>query len=474
MLRYVRHLIALALLPLLMFSIARAATLFPVIYIPIATKPASSPNDLAVSAATYLGSTGADSVNALDIAPDGSVVVAGVFPGYAPAGVSPVVLEGGSSGVVLRLNDDGTRVLGLTRIGTKINDMEIGANGAIVVCGDFGLAQLSATATELTWRANPGEGKRCAVGSDGMVAVIANANVYTYDAEGNAIRTWPVGGSAQSDIAVDGASKTVVAVGYTQKDVAGACDQLKSPFARAWNYLGETRWESYDWSAPQSNAVGQCADSELLRASMGRDGKLYLAGTADGGNSVFNRDPKDVTQTLGTRQVKTDKYNDPYGLSGAKKITWYGRYAPATGQIELGQFLLTRLDDNKGNSIDPRAITAAADGTVYVVGSAYYRIANRDAQSVAGTPVGEYEGGEAYLLVVSADMKTRVHWTPFAGPKPNKGGGSPASAVAVRGETAAIGIMFNPGAGGRNLITSQAVHATQRGGTDGYLAVWKR
>lgn len=474
MLRTFRHLVLLTFLSSLMLSAAKAATPAPAVYIPVATKPATSTDDLVVSTATYLGGAGADSVNAIDVAPDGGMLVAGVFPSYVPPGVTPVTLEGGSSGGVLRLNDDGTQALGLTRIGAKVNDMEIGANGAVIVCGDFGLAQLSADASQQEWRANPGEGKRCAVGSDGTAVVLANGNVYSYDAHGNAIRTWAVGGSAQSDIAVDGASKTVIAVGYTQKDVAGACDQLKSPFVRAWDYLGEDRWKDYDWSAQQSNAVGQCADSEMLRASMGRDGKLYLAGTTDGGNSVFARDPKDVVQTLGARQVKTDKYNDPYGLSGAKKITWYGRYTPATGQIELGQFLLTRLDDNKGNSIDPRAITAAADGTVYVVGSAYYRIADRDAQSVAGTPVGEYEGGEAYLLSVSADMKTRLRWTPFAGPRPNKGGGSPAFAVAVRGESAAVGITFNPGTGGRSLITYEAMHAAPRGGTDGYIAVWKR
>lgn len=471
--RYLYRSLALIVLSLCVFSIARAAILSPSVYIPLAIKPGASSNDFVVSTATYLGATGADSVSAVDIAPDGNVLVAGVFPGYIPAG-SPVVLEGGSTGAVVRLTNDGTQALGITRVGSKINDMEVAANGAIIVCGDFGLAQLSADATEQIWRANPGEGKRCAVGSDGTVAVIANGSAYTYDSKGNALRTWAIGGSSQSDIAVDGASETVVAVGYTQKDVAGACDQLKSPFARAWNYLGEVRWENYNASAQASNATGQCADSEVVRASMGRDGKLYLAGTSDGGNSVFARDPKDVTQSLGARQVKTDKYNDPFNLSGAKKITWYGRYAPANGQIELGQFLLTRLDDNKGNSIDPRAITAAADGTVYVVGSAYYRLAERDAQNVAGIPVGAYEGGEAYLLVVSPDMKTRLRWTPFAGPKPNKGGASPASAVAVRGQTAAIGITFNPGTGGRSLITSNALHATPRGNTDGYIAVWER
>lgn len=476
MLRPFRRPIALVMCALLAISVARAATLSPRVFLPLALKAPPAANDLLVDTATFLGGSAADSVSAVDISPSGEVIVAGTFPVYAPEGITPVVLAGGGSGALLRLNSTGGKVLGVSRLGAKINDLEIGASGAIVVCGDFGVAQLTAGASEVLWQSNPGEGKRCAVGSDGTVAMLANNNIYTYDARGNDLHVWPVGGSGQADIAVDGASETVIAAGYTQKDVAGACSgTLKSPYVRAWDYMGETRWKNYDWSAEQANSAAQCADSEMLRTSIGRDGKLYLAGTTDGGNTVFARDPKNIDLALGSRQVKTDKYNDPYGLSGAIKFTWYGRYSPITGQLELGQFLLTRNDgkNNQGNSIDPRAITAATDGTMYVVGSAYYRMANRDAQSIAGTLVGDYEGGEAYLLVVSADMKTRLHWTPFAGPKPNKGGGSPANAIAVRGQTAALGISFNPGSGGRNLIINQALQPQPAGNTEGYVVVWQ-
>ncbi len=261
----------------------------PRIFIPIAYNPVSPPassNNLAVSAATYLGGAGADSASAVDIGLDGSVIVGGVFPGYTPSGVAPVVLPSATGGAVLRLNSTGTRALSLIRIGGKVNDLEVGVDGAILACGDFGLVQLNAEANAVDWSVNPGEGKRCAVGSDGTTAVIANGNAYVYDADGNALRTWHIGGSAQDDIAVDSAHKLVIASGYTQKNVAGYCSgQLKVPFVKAWNYSGQAAWTSYDASAQQAHAAGQCADSRVRRvgsipAGASPYGCLDMAGNA--------------------------------------------------------------------------------------------------------------------------------------------------------------------------------------------------
>ena len=474
-------------LPFLLFALlaatAYAAEPPPRAYLPLVQKAPDAPqsaNELTLSAATYLGGSAAESASAIDIAPDGSIVLGGTFPGYAPAGITPVALNDGSSGAIIRLNSGGTQVLSLARIGTRVNDIEVGSDGAIIACGDFGIAELKPQGDALAWSANPGEGSRCAVGSDGTVAVIANSNVYLYDASGAALRTWSIGGNAQNDIAVDGASKTVIVGGYTQKDVSGFCQgQLQVAFVRGWNYSGQQTWKSYDWTAQQAEAASVCADTRSERVAIGRDGKLYIAGTINGGTgaSIFARDPRDITKTLGaTSNIANDAYNTAYN-TGSIKMTWFGRYNPADGSLEIGSSLLTRLPPdkgNKGNSIVPRAISAASDGTVYLAGDTACCLPNRDKLTVTGAVIGPYEGNEGYIAVFSADLKTRLHWTALAGPAPKTAGSSPAVGIAVRGNSAAAAFSFNQtSSASRSLITANALQPTPSGTSDAYVAVWR-
>ncbi|NJO81424.1 MAG: hypothetical protein HC828_00805 [Blastochloris sp.] len=73
---------------------------------------------------------------------------------------------------------------------------------------------------------------------------------------------------------------------------------------------------------------------------MGRDDKLYFAGTINGGTgvSVFSRDPKDIDIKLGKdRAIETDNYTKPFNI-GSVKMSWYGRFQscrrhPGTGSI---------------------------------------------------------------------------------------------------------------------------------------------
>jgi fibronectin type 3 domain-containing protein len=422
-------------------------------------------NNLDVSTATYLGGAGEDKANAVDVAPDGTLVLGGVMPGHNPGGATPVELLGGGDGVVVRFNRAGTEVLSVTRLGSSINDLEIDDSGRIVVCGDFGVVLLNSTASEALWNANPGSGKRCAVGSDGTAAVLLDdGTISVYDSNGGALGTWEVSGSAQNDIALDAASSQVFVTGYNQ--VSG---NLQLPRLRAWNYNGELQWISYDFDS----APGLGADTRGERIAMGRDGKLYMAGSINGGTgaSVFSRDPRDINESLGDRLVKTDNYNNPTNI-GSVKMAWYGRFNPTSGELELAQSLLTRKEDGSGNSISIKAIAADESGRVFVAGSSSARLENRDARQVAGITVGGYEGSEPYFLAVQADFSQRIVWSPFAAPG-TSAGGSPASGVGVRDGVAAVGITLNPkDSGSRGLITHNALQDTQGSLPDAYLAVW--
>lgn len=415
-------------------------------------------NNLAVSAATYLGGAGSDAANAVDVAPDRTIVLGGSMPGHNPSGATPTDLLGGGNGVVLRLDATGRSVLSIARIGGVVNDLEVRDDGSMVVCGDFGIAVLNASANAVAWNANPGTGSRCAIGQDGTVAVLVSGAAHVYNATGTPIQNWSIAGST-NDIALTSAHGAVIATGFKQ------VGNVQIPFIRAWGYDGTFKWTSYDFAS----APGLGADSRGQRIAIGRDGQLYFAGSINGGTgvSVFSRDPKDITVQLGAdRYIRTDLYNNPTNV-GSVSMSWYGRYNPADGTLELGQSLLTRRSNGAGNSIAVNAITADPAGNVYLAGSTAATIQNRDTRQVAGITVGPYEIGEAYFLVVSADFRQRFIWTTFTNPSVSAGG-SPANGVAVRNGIAAIAITLTKG----QLITHQALQSAPATLPDTYLAVW--
>jgi hypothetical protein len=431
------------------------------LYVPLITsglRQTGAATNLHVEAATHLGGAQADQATAVDIAADGTIVLGGILPGYTPSAHVTTLLNG-TSGALARFDRTGQALISFTQIGASVNDLEIGSEGVIVACGDFGIAALDATASDLLWSAAPGAGKRCALGADGTAAVLAGNVIYAYDRAGALLGSWTVAGSAVNDIAVDGANQLVIATGFTQ--VSG---NLQHPFIRGYTYAGGLRWRSYDFPSQVDRLT---ADTRGERIAIGRDGKLYFTGSINGGTgvSVLSRDPQDSGRSANDRTVQTDTYTRPTNV-GSVKMLWFGRFNPADGALELGQSVLTRLSSGRGNSIGAQAITADADGTVYIGGAASAAIANRDKVTISGAPIGPYGATDAYVLVVSPDFTQRKHWVAFAGPSGGRGG---VSGVAVRNGMAALAATLSEGA----FITRNALQPGPAGGTDAYLAVWE-
>lgn len=472
------RLFRLALLAALIGGLAGGAAAVPADVVPLfmplvrRTPLITTTANVPLSYATHLGGAGGDKAQAVDVGPDGTTVLGGVFVGAIPAlsGVAAVSLLGGGDGAVVRFSPAG-QPLSLTRIGASVADLEVGAAGQIALCGSFGVAVLNASADAALWSdASRGAVKRCAIGSDGTVAAAVNASVYLYDAAGTPLAAIATGGATSDqdsfDVAVYGPGQSVIVAGFKQKT-----SSLQVAFLRAWAYTGAEKWASYDFSASAIGAAAKNADTRGRRVAVGRDGKLYFAGSINGGTgaSIFSRDPKNVNLTLGAREVTTDTYNTATN-TGSISMLWYGRYSPADGALELGQSLLTRKGDGSGNSIGVKAIAADESGRVYIGGDAYFQIQNRSTRQINGATVGAYEGGEAYLLVTSADLRQRHIWTPFVAPGASAGG-SPVQAVAVRDGRVAIAATL---AKGRHITTAEAVQPQPGALPDAYLGIWNQ
>ncbi|NJM07007.1 hypothetical protein HC891_13735 [Candidatus Gracilibacteria bacterium] len=410
--------------------------------------------NLEADAATHLGGAQADSGGGVGVTSDGSIVFGGTLPGYE----TRQVLIAGTGGTLLVFDSSGREVRASFRVGDSINDMETSAEDETVICGHFGVLALDRFFAR-RWQGDDGEGQRCAIGSGGTVAVLVGGETFVYNRAGTTLGRWSVGGGTANDIAVDATKQQVIVTGFVQ--VSG---NLQIPFIRAFSYDGTLRWKSYDFAAGTPN-LGS-ADTRGERIAIGRDGKLYFAGSINGGTgvSIFTRDPKDTSKSASDRTVVTDKYTDAFNV-GSVKMLWYARFNSENGELELAQSLLTRRSGDRGNSIAAAAITADSDGTVYIAGSAAAFIANRDQTSVAGIAPGVYSGSDAYVLVVSPDFTQRYSWVTFTGASGNGG----ANAVAVRNGRAALAATLNSGA----FITHNAIQPLPGGDKDAYLVVWR-
>jgi len=432
-------------------------------------------DDFSVCTATYLAGSGEDRVGGVAVAGDGTIYYAGSLPGE-DLGTTPTSLMGGGDGIVLRLSADGRELLSSTRIGGRVSDIAvIPGSDRVAVVGDFGVAVLEDDATTLGWSDQPGDAGASAVAAaaDGRVAVVHGTSLTLYDAAGASTASVGVGGSAVDDVVIDGPSGLTIVTGFKQDD-GPPCTQLQIPFLRAYTEDGERAWTGYDWDREEVGAVSECADSRGIALAIGGDGWLYYAGESHGGNTVHRRLPSDLS-TMAT-VVKTDMYNDPYDLNGAAPITFYARMDPATGAIDQGQFLVTRLSSNgKGNAARPRAIAADAEGHVFIAGATACCIENGAGKTVNGEPAMPegYQGG-GFVLVTSPDFGERLSWTTIRGQSGNgEAGVALASGVNV---VAAFDQQIDEGStADQPLLTFDAIQPSPGGGAaDGYLVVWPR
>ncbi|MEH0937837.1 hypothetical protein [Micromonospora psammae] len=414
---------------------------------------ARSSSTLDPTAAFHPGRTATDSANAVDTAPNCEIVVGGRFTDVR-GGTRTTLGKG--PGAVLRLDGTGRRLLGVTRLAGVVEDLEVHREGGeIAVATDRGVALLDPRATTARWQ-RAGAASRVAVGAAGTVAAVVGGAVRVYDLRGAALATIRPDGRTVSDVAVDDRSGLVFVSGYRQVN-AGPCVPVQIAYVHAYDRRGALRWRAYDH--PAAKLGDRCADSRAERVSMGRDGKLYLAGVTDGGNSIFGRSAADVTRPA--PNVVVDKFTQPFNTGNAHQ-TYLARLDPSSGRQLAGQHLLARIDSkgDRGNTVTPYAVTADERGRVYAGGVSAYQIADRSRVALGGRRLASYAGGDAWVLVLSADLKRRLTWVVFT-----DGG-----AGAVRGVTAGSGV-----AAVAARVDKGPFYRTRDAGPGtggGYLAAW--
>lgn len=432
--------------------------------------------DLQVCTATYLGGAGVDVAGAVDIAADGTIVVGGGFPGH-DFGVAPMVL-GEGDGRVVRLAADGRSVLSVTRLAGPVRDLEVDlGTGNIAVIGGFGAALLGPDGDGPVWSDPALTGRRIALGDDGTLAALVGTTVSVRDAVGGvvAFEVATVEIAEAVDVAVHAPSKSVLVAGTRSAAAAVApCVVHTVPFIHRYDYAGALQWAVYDWDAAKIADSADCTPSRANAIAVGRDGKLYYAGEADGEVSVHSKDPRDLAVPA-AGNVATGPYDTLDNFEPPVTVGYYARFDVVSGQHQGGQFMLARRTQNnppakaKAGTAVPIQISALADGTMVIAGVSSYALASRDARTIDGAPVGTYVGVEPFVSIVAADFATRRSWAPFT-----RTAGGRAHGLAVGADVAAA--LFAQGAEQLALGTLVTVDAVQAdpGSLDGevHLAVF--
>lgn len=433
--------------------------------------------NLEVCSASYLGGQGNNNGTSIEIAPDKSVVLGGTIIDNN-FGVTPINLQAGSSnssggnGVIIRMSSDGRDILSVTRLGNTVDDLDIDrTTGEIAVVGDFGFAVIGSHGEQVLWSQNLGSGggatfsngRRVAVGQNGAIAALFNKQVTVFDAARNQIGQFTPSGKFVEDVAVDSKTQTIIVTGYSQKN-GGGCRQLQVAFIRGYSYTGQLKWQDYDWTSTQAYETNSsCADTRGVRVAIGKDNLLYFAGESAGGNTIYSYNSSNLSQNA--PNVTFDKYNTPFNTK-SNQITYYARLNPATGEILKGQFALARLSKDQGNTIRPKAITADEDGNVYIGGISGYNMANRNALSISGQPLGAYSGGDCFLLIVSPDFNTRKTWTSWTAQ------GATTSSGTIYGVSAAAGTAAVVITTSGQLVTQNPIQSQLGGDNDAFYSVF--
>ena len=445
------------------------------------------------STSSYLGGSAGGAVPSAAVLSDGTVVLAALIGDSAPGGKAPTLLNGAtasSSGAIVRLSADGREVLSVTRVAEEVREVVVDASDSIYVAAlGGGLLKLSADGSQLLWKkADGGVCFRVDADENGEVAALydisgvptavtaakgAPATVFVYDALGAPLGNFSVkrGDGGANDLTLDSAQKTVFVGGYKNTSQSGG---LSVPFMNAYGYAGGApKWTDYDYAYADVFASSDVADSFISRLHFGPDGRLYALGYEAGGNTVWRRDPKDLSKMAALDAI--DEYNDGARMGGPANRGFYGRFDPGDGSFQGGA-LYQAVNPDKTVAYNKSGLfleTAEGDIKADALGWAYI-VTSKNGKVLPYTfdPLGllTADGGNgangAGLTILAPDLKSRLYVTSFVNTSPGGRGQS----VAVRqiagqpGQSIVYGgrMNFDPAAG---EVFLKAPIQPQRAGT---------
>ena len=346
--------------------------------------------------ARLVGGEAADTIEAVAIQADGSIVVAGSGSGIPTPGAEPVAL-GGEGGFVIRLAADGTQAKSHAVLGMRVARLRVAPDDRLYLLGEVGglvrgvadgwaVARLDKTGTKLeaackVWSIKKG----CRADFDvdfatGRIYAIGGGSLVCFGPDGSEL--WKAALPAHGEprpfaVARDPKRGTIFVSGYGMTHTGK--EPYKDPFLFAFDAQGtlvDTLWnpDPKKQCAAKHGGTGLMADGTGCFVDAVPGGRLLAVTYHDGGNAISTRNPRDPFQPLDPQVMAGVFQNGPgHGMKGAITTSVCYRIDPADPRalkVEKGTWMCAWLN-NRTRANTLRMHTAAGDpqGNVFIVGA---------------------------------------------------------------------------------------------------------
>ncbi|MEL7051148.1 MAG: WD40 repeat domain-containing protein [Cyanobacteria bacterium J06588_5] len=303
----------------------------------------------------------------------------------------------------------------------EVSDIAFDGGSVVAIASQNTLTRMDAVSGETLSTLPLTDVKRVAIAPDGHIAALANKTVYVYDPNNAEVFSRERNYTQVTDVEVmscDGQQAVFVTSFRNDRfTVDGRTNPVQIARLESLDFTGKVQWSLFGDSS--ETIIQNVADTRLYRATMGRDGYLYIAGESAGTATIFRwrGEPMTAEEQRGRTDPflsRIDQYSSLHN-SGAAHLPYYARVHPTEGRLVNAQMSFPRkTSDNKANAMRLGDIATGADGTLYFGGGASAFIANRDNLTLNGVSVGEYVGGDRAWMAIAPDFQSRKFWTVLA------------------------------------------------------------
>lgn len=310
------------------------------------------------SMASLCGEAGDQALTAAAVGAEGIALVGG-SAGPAVAGIPQHVIAGGGAGALLRIETRLGELLSVSHFPAPVQAVAISEDGAVFVAAGV-LYKLDADCRTVLWQAGSGGGKRLCPDGAGGVWCFHGKGAERYDAAGKPAGSVAIGGK---DFAVDVAGQRLFTCGFTPGSSKKSGNPVHVPWVRAFDWSGKQLWQMWGFTPTECDEAGDMADSHPQALHVGPDGKLYMFGDSDGGNTAYRHSPHTPGGSLGGALSGT-AFTETWKAFRSVRMLFACRIDPASGDVERGTFFYGKWfnPDAKREEIgDGQAISIASD-----------------------------------------------------------------------------------------------------------------
>ena len=303
-----------------------------------------------------------------------------------------------------------------------VSDIAFDSGSVMAIASQNTLTRLDTTSGETLSTIALPDVERVAIAPDGHIAAIANKTIYLYDSSNTEMFARERDYRAVTDVEVMScdSQQAVFVTSFRNArftDLNNRRNPVQIARLESFDFAGEVQWSLFGDDA--ETIKQNVADTRLYRATMGRDGYLYIGGESAGTATIFRwrGEPMTEEEQRGQTNPFLSRIDENSSLhnSGAAHLPYYARVHPTEGRLITAQMSFPRRNDTKAGAMRIGDIATGADGTLYFGGRASAFVPNRDSLTLNGvSTLNEYDGGEQSWMAIAPDFQSRKFWTVLA------------------------------------------------------------